>query len=217
MIFKNFERIVFAGDSVTDMGSEHPIGETPVSSIGNGYVRAIENNLYAYYPELNLRITNSGIACDTSKDLLARFDRDVISLQPDWVSICIGINDVWHFFGQPALKETLVQIDEYEKNLEEMILRSKKTAKGVILATPYYIAPQRSDPMRDMMDEYGAVCKRLAEKYKCVFVDLQKEFDEYCKYKHSSTVSLDRVHPNAIGATVQAKAFLKAFKFDFAR
>lgn len=217
MIFKNFDRIVFAGDSVTDMGSERPIGETPVSSIGNGYVRVIENNFYAYYPELNLRITNSGIACDTSRDLLTRFDRDVISLAPDWVSICIGINDVWHFFGQPALKETLVHIDEYEKNLKEMILRSKKIAKGVIVATPYYIAPQRSDPMRDMMDEYGIVCKRLAEKYGCIFVDLQKAFDEYCQYKHSSTASLDRVHPNMIGATVQAKAFLAAIGFEFKR
>ena len=27
MIFKDLDRIVFAGDSVTDMGSDHPVGE----------------------------------------------------------------------------------------------------------------------------------------------------------------------------------------------
>lgn len=27
MIFENMDRIVFAGDSVTDMGSENPVGE----------------------------------------------------------------------------------------------------------------------------------------------------------------------------------------------
>ena len=28
LIFKNMDRIVFAGDSVTDMGSEQPVGES---------------------------------------------------------------------------------------------------------------------------------------------------------------------------------------------
>ena len=73
MIFEPYDRIVFAGDSVTDMGSDQPVGEGLFDSLGNGYVRAVENLLSAFYPELPLRITNAGTAGNNSRDLLARF------------------------------------------------------------------------------------------------------------------------------------------------
>jgi len=74
--------------------------------------------------------------------------------------------------------------------------------------------PNQSDPMRARMDEYGAVCKKLAEKYGCRLVDLQAVFDEYFKYRHSSYIAWDRVHPNQVGATVIAKAFLEQCGFE---
>ena len=92
MIFQDMDRIVFAGDSVTDMGSQNPVGEGLFDSIGHSYVRVIENLLAALYPEVHLRVTNSGISGDNSQMLLARWERDVRALDPQWVSICIGIN-----------------------------------------------------------------------------------------------------------------------------
>ena len=108
MIFENNDRIVFAGDSVTDMGSVQPVGEGLFDNLGRSYVRVVENYLVTGYPELNIRITNSGISGNTSRDLLERFDRDVVSLKPDWVSICIGINDVWRQFDTPAMLDCQV-------------------------------------------------------------------------------------------------------------
>ena len=93
MIFEHMDRIVFAGDSVTDMESQQPVGEGLFENVGKSYVRIVENMLSAFYPEVYIRVTNSGISGNTSRDLLQRFDRDVVSLNPDWVSICIGIND----------------------------------------------------------------------------------------------------------------------------
>lgn len=95
MIFQDYDRIVFAGDSVTDMGSAQPVGEGLNDNAGRSYVRIIENMLSAFYPEMRVRVTNAGISGNTSRDLLERFERDVVALNPDWVSICIGINDVW--------------------------------------------------------------------------------------------------------------------------
>ena len=103
MIFENGDRIVFAGDSVTDMGSAQPVGEGLFDNVGRSYVRIPENMFSSFYPEVFLRITNSGISGNTSKNLLARYDRDVTELNPDWVSICIGINDVWRQFDSPAI------------------------------------------------------------------------------------------------------------------
>ena len=70
MIFEQGDRIVFAGDSVTDMGSAQPVGEGLFDNVGRSYVRIVENMLSAVYPEVNLRITNSGISGNTSRDLL---------------------------------------------------------------------------------------------------------------------------------------------------
>lgn len=217
MIFQNNDRIIFAGDSVTDMGSNQPLGEGLSDKVGRGYVRVVENMLAVWYPELNFRITNAGTSGNTSRDLLARFERDVTSQNPDWVSICIGINDVWRQFDVPSILDAAVLPDEYERNVESMILAVKGKVKGIFILSPYYIEPLREDPMRRRMDEYGEICRRLAGKHGCEFVDFQRMFSDYCKYQHSSRLAWDRVHPNQMGATLMAREFLRHTGFDFSR
>ncbi len=215
MIFESMDRIVFAGDSVTDMGSKNPVGEGLFDNVGRSYVRVIENLLAVCYPEIKVRITNSGISGNTSRALLQRFDRDVVDLKPNWVSICIGINDVWRQFDSPAIPDEQVMPEEYERNVETMILKVKDSVKGIFLLSPYYMEPNREDMMRKRMDEYVAVCKKLAEKHGCIFVDFQRMYEEYCSVRHSSYVAWDRVHPNQVGATLMAREFLKHCDFDY--
>ena len=50
MLFENMDRIVFTGDSVTDMERARPVGEGLFDNVGRGYVRVIENMLNAWYP-----------------------------------------------------------------------------------------------------------------------------------------------------------------------
>lgn len=215
MIFENGDRIVFAGDSVTDMGSTQPIGEGLFENVGRSYVRIIENMLVAWYPELNIRVTNSGTSGNTSRDLLARFERDVVSLNPNWVSICIGINDVWRQFDSPAIPDVAVLPDEYRDNLEKMILSVKGNVKGIFLLSPYYMEPIQEDRMRKRMDEYVTICAELAKKHGCIFVDFQSLYERFLQIQHSSCIAWDRVHPNQMGATLMAKEFLSKCGFDF--
>ncbi|MBE6761955.1 MAG: GDSL family lipase, partial [Ruminococcaceae bacterium] len=207
MIFKNMDRIVFTGDSVTDAGCTKPVGEGLFDNLGHGYVREIENLLVACYPDLKLRITNTGVSGNTSKNLLDRFDDAVIKLNPDWVSICIGINDVWRQFDEPAIPEHAVTTKEYKQNVEAMILRIKNelSVKGIFLCSPYYMEPNKDDWMRAKMDEYTAICKELAEKYNLIFVDFQAMYNKYLGYRHSASIAWDRVHPNRMGAVMMAK------------
>lgn len=215
MIFENYDRIIFAGDSVTDMGSAQPVGEGLFDNVGRGYVRVVESMLAAYYPEVFLRITNSGVSGNTSRDLLERFDCDVVKLNPDWVSICIGINDVWRQFDSPAITDSHVLPDEYGHNLEEMLLKVKDNVKGIFILSPYIMEPNREDKMRKRMDEYVEISRQLAKKHQCIFVDFQKMYEEYCKIRYSGYVAWDRIHPNQIGATLMAKEFLKYCDFDY--
>ena len=215
MKFENNDKIVFAGDSVTDMESAHPVGEGLGNALGFGYVRMFENLLASVYPEIKVRVVNSGISGDTSRNLIERFDRDVVSLNPDWVSICIGINDVWRQFDTPSQLDWHVLPNEYEKNVEKMIQSVDGKVKGILILSPYYIEPNKEDKMRARMDEYVEICRKLAEKYNCTFVDFQKLYVDYCKIRHSSYIAWDRVHPNQIGSTLMARAILEKFDFDF--
>lgn len=217
MIFENGDRIVFAGDSVTDMGSNNPVGEGLFDNLGKGYPRVVESLLMSCYPEYNIRITNSGISGNTSLDLLKRFERDVVELHPTWVSICIGINDVWRQFDSPGIPEHAVLPEEYEENMEKMIAAVKDKVKGILILTPYYMEPCKADMMRARMDEYVEICRRLAEKHSCIFVDFQAMFDRYFAYKHSSYIAWDRVHPNRMGALMMAREVLKNCGYDFNR
>ena len=81
-------------------------------------------------------------------------------------------------------------------------------------------APQPEDmaaALRRRMDEYGDVCRRIAARENLPLVDTQAAFDRVLKYRHSSYITWDRVHPNIYGATVLARAFLEAVGFDYNR
>ena len=219
MIFEDMDKIIFAGDSVTDMGSSQPLGQGLFDSLGHGYVRMVENLLASCYPERRLWVVNAGTGGNTSRDLLNRFDRDVVSQNPNWVSICIGINDVWRQFDTPANIDWQVTPEEYRDNVEKMILAVKDNVKGVFLLTPYYMEPMKQDAMRARMDEYGAICRELAEKYGCTFVDFQAMYDRFFAnpHRHSSCIAWDRVHPNEMGAMLMAREILKHCGFEFDR
>ncbi|HYO89180.1 MAG TPA: hypothetical protein VER79_11055 [Candidatus Limnocylindrales bacterium] len=79
--------------------------------------------------------------------------------------------------------------------------------------TPYFIEPNRTDPMRIMMDQYGAVVCELASRYEAIFVDTQAAFDRVLAELHPMALAGDRVHPNLTGHMILARAFLEAVEF----
>ena len=215
MIFEKNDKIVFIGDSISDYDRARPIGEGLNDAWGHSYVADVGALLGSAYPELHLRVVNMGIGGNQVRHLDARWQTDVLDLNPDWVSVLIGINDVWRQFDSPAISDEAVSPEEYERNLRSMIESAAAVAKGVILATPYYMEPNRTDFMRARMQEYVDICAKLAGEYKCIFVDFQSMYDRYFAYKHSSLIAWDRVHPNQIGATLMAKEWLAACGFDY--
>jgi len=208
-------KLVFIGDSITDCGRNRPVAEGLFDPLGKGYVNIISGLIGAACPERNIRIVNMGCSGDTARRLKARWQTDVIDLKPDWLSIMIGVNDVWRQFDMPLIKEEHVYLDEYKETLEELVSSTKPLLKGLVLMSPHYIEPNKKDPMRATMDKYGAVVKKIAAKHGAIFVDTQAAFDEVLKHCHPNTLAWDRVHPNIPGHTVFARAFLKAVEFPW--
>ncbi|HEX5322285.1 MAG TPA: SGNH/GDSL hydrolase family protein [Capsulimonadaceae bacterium] len=208
-------KLVMIGDSITDAGRLQPIGEGLFDALGKGYVSFFDALLGAVYPDRAIRVLNMGTSGNTVRELKARWQTDVIDLKPDWLSIMIGTNDVWRQFDLPKMAGAGVDLDAYEATYEELIAQTKPILKGLILATPFYIEPNRNDAMRRRMDEYGAVVKRLAHKYDAVFVDTQAAFDEILNHYYAATLAWDRVHPNQTGHMVLARAFLNVLDFKW--
>ena len=214
MIFEKNDTIVFIGDSISDYDRKRPVGEGLFNAWGTSYVANVGATLSCAYPELGLRIKNVGISGNQVRDLDARWQTDVMDQKPDWVSVLIGINDVWRQFDQPYMTETHVPLDEFERTYESLITRTLPHVKGMILMTPYFMEPNKADPMRARMDEYGAVVKKLADKYHLVFVDLQAGWDWLFTYMHPCNIAWDRIHPNQTGCMHIARQFLKAVGAD---
>jgi lysophospholipase L1-like esterase len=191
------------------------VGEGRGEAIGKGYVMMVEALLGTVYPDQWIRIINQGISGNTVRDLKARWQADVLDLKPDWVSIMIGANDVWRQFDSPRQTEKHVLVEEYEKTLEELVQTTLPTVKGLVLITPYYIEPNRSDAMRAAMDRYGAAVRRLAQRNGTLFVDSQAAFDEVLKTYYPASINWDRVHPDHVGSMVIARAFVDAIGFSW--
>lgn len=202
-------KLLFIGDSITDAGRAKPVGEGLFEALGKGYVNLVAGTLGAACPERRIRVVNMGLSGNTVRDLKARWQTDVLDLKPDWLSIMIGINDVWRQFDLPLQREIHVGLEEYAATLEELVAGTKPSIKGLVVMTPFYIEANRADAMRARMDQYGAAAKRIGKAHKAVIVDTQAAFDAYLKYHHSASLAWDRVHPNTTGHMILARAFLK--------
>ncbi|MBN1641317.1 MAG: SGNH/GDSL hydrolase family protein [Anaerolineae bacterium] len=206
-------RLVMIGDSITDCGRARPVGEATGDALGSGYVALVNALLNSTCPEACIRITNVGISGNTVRDLERRWESDVLDLAPDWLSIMIGINDVWRHFDSRLLTERHVGYDEYAATLETLVRGTLPRLKGMVLMTPYMIEPNRSEPMRAMMDRYSDCVRDLATKYRTVLVDTQAAFDDVVAHVHPMALAGDRVHPNLTGHMVIARAFLRAIEY----
>lgn len=213
MLFDQNDKILFIGDSISDYERTRPVGEGLFNAWGRSYVADVGSLLGCMYPEMHLRIVNMGISGNQCRDLEARWQTDVFDQNPDWVSVLIGINDVWRQFDSPEIKEQHVSPEDFRTCYERLIKSTLPRVKGMILMTPYFMEPNRDDPMRRRMDEYGAITKELAEKYHLTLVDLQSGWDKLFQHMHPMNIAWDRVHPNQIGCMYIAKQFLSAIGF----
>jgi lysophospholipase L1-like esterase len=207
-------KLVMIGDSITDCSRARPVGEGLFNALGQGgYVALVDALLGAAQPQLGIRVVNMGCGGDRVRELKNRWSSDVLKLKPDWLSIMIGINDVWRRFDLPRQTEEHVSLGEYETTLDELILQAQPGLKGLVLMTPYYLEPNRADPMRAAMDGYGAVVRKLAQKHGAILVDTQAAFDAVLAHCHPNALAWDRIHANLIGHMVLARAFLDAVGF----
>jgi lysophospholipase L1-like esterase len=210
MLFTQPTTLLFVGDSITDCGRDRESGGT---DLGAGYVAQVQALLDAHHPEAKIRYLNTGISGNRVTDLEARWDVDVLAHKPDWVSVMIGTNDVWRQFDKPLVEQVL--LPAYSEKLQGLVERTLPQVQGMIVMSPFFLETNVKEPMRELMDRYGAAARAIAERNELRFVDVQVAFDAWLLHNHTSQLGADRVHPNAIGHNIIASAFLNAVGFEW--
>jgi lysophospholipase L1-like esterase len=203
VIFQAGQRVLFIGDSITDCDRRDL-----AAPFGDGYMNLVRAFVIARHPQLRLHWFNRGISGDTVRDLAHRWERDVTALQPDWLAVMIGINDIWRGY-QEGSSQDRVPIDEYEKTLRDLLRRAVDgTGCRLILADPYLIEPDPQEPQRAETDRHCGVVAALAEEFEAVHVKTQQAFTTVLAATSPEDWAEDRIHPNLPGHAVIAQAFL---------
>lgn len=105
------------------------------------------------------------------------------------------------------------QLDVYSATLDKLLTRTRPRLKGLVLLSPYFIEPNKNEPMCALMYQYSAAMRRAAARHRAIFVDVQAAFDTLLKDIHPMTLAWDRVHPDQSGHMLIARAFLDAIGF----
>ena len=220
----NSTKIVFLGDSITAAGVydkeiAQPYGDTFVYPIATGFITLLNENVGE-----DVDLIGKGVSGDKVSNLLERYKKDVLSLNPDIVFIYIGINDVWHKYDFG----TGTDIIFYENGLKKIIGDLKNQGARVVLCTPTVIGENKGEftlvnkfkdietmeIMNGDLDAYSDVIRKLSSELNTDLLDLREIFINYIAQNNpnnepSGITTYDGVHLNDLGNKLIADEMIK--------
>lgn len=206
--FKKGQVVLFQGDSVTDCGRDR---EDP-ASLADGYAGKIASIYNTLFPDNGVTFVNRGVSGNRVPDLIVRYMDDFLDVEPDFISILIGINDTWRRYDADDPSTVEAFYDHYEYLLK-MIKHNMPDAK-IMLMEPFVLnsLPDRAAWREDLDPKIQAV-RELARKYADYYLPLDGMLTSLCAGTYTpAELSEDGVHPSALGHAVIAEAYLKALE-----
>lgn len=207
--------IVFQGDSITDAGR----GYDDDANTGRGYPTLVKARLGFDCPG-QYRFYNRGVSGNRVVDLYARIKQDILNLRPDYLSILIGVNDVWH----EVSRQNGVDALKFERIYDMLITEIKEALPQVqiMILEPFVLegtatqniaeAPDRWRIFHDEVPLRAAAARRVAQKHGLPFIELQGKLDAACEKAVPAYWLWDGVHPTAMGHELIAREWMEAFR-----
>ena len=200
-------KILFQGDSITDAGRNRE-----QLCLGKGYPVMIGGELGAHFPG-KYTFDNKGVSGNRIVDVYARIKVDCWNLEPDVISLLIGVNDVWHEFGN----KNGVEPDRFEKVYRMLIEDTKAKLPNIkfMLMEPF-VLPGRAteaawEDFSGTVYQLAEIVQKLAKEYNLSFVPLQEKLNVACKLCPPEYWLGDGVHPTAAGHRLISNAWLEVF------
>ncbi len=146
--------IVAFGDSITQAKEVAPEKRWP---------ELLHAALQAQTPEREARVLNAGVGGNTSREGLARIERDVLSHRPDWVLVEFGGNDATH---EPARH---VPPDEFAANLAriERQVMEKTMARMMLIVFPPVVDAWHAHRALEFHTSRGGLDAHV-DRYRCL-------------------------------------------------
>jgi acyl-CoA thioesterase-1 len=134
---------------IVAIGSSSTFG-AGASSPEMSYPSRLEAELKALFPRVSIAVINSGVNGEIARDMLARFDDDVIAEKPDIV--------VWQLGSNSVLKQ--LPITPAKSTIRQGLAKLKAAGADIILMNPQYAPKVISKPNIDnMVDLINAAAK----------------------------------------------------------
>lgn len=211
------KRVLFVGDSVTDGGWGNSAGQaTPTAErnqwdqnhiFGHSYMMLCAAHFLAANPENDLEFFNRGISGDDLQRIEDRWQEDVISMNPDIVSLLVGTNDIHYYLEK---KESAFDYQQWEQRYRHLLdeLRSANPKVKIILGTPFVARVGRIGESEDfalreeMVHRLADIVEKIAKDYGAILLRYdtlfasQKQIHPTVPMKHWIW---DGIHPTAAG------------------
>ena len=198
-------KLLFQGDSITDAGRD----KRNYYDLGNGYPKFAASIIAEKYADTSFEFINLGISGNRTGQLFDRFYSDGIALQPDIISILIGINDIWHRCPPNYILTTDEQI---ALNYREILKRIKReTNAKIVILSPYVLDSEDKEPMKKELSTVLPIIRELADEFADAYVPLDELFEKAMETQPEPRYySADGVHPNENGAKFIAEHYALA-------
>jgi acyl-CoA thioesterase-1 len=200
-VLQDGQTVVMIGDSITACGCQDD-----GAPLGGGYVQLVHGLSVAKYPERKIHFVNAGVNGNTISDLAGRWEADVLARRPKWLSISVGINDVWR---QLDTAEGGVEVGRFTAVYRELLetTRSRLSGCGFILLTPGIIGEDPDSEGNRLLRPYVESIRQLAPKFNAFCVPIHDAYLDAIA-AGSTPLTHDGVHPNAAGHALMALTWL---------
>jgi len=167
-----------------------------------GWTAILANRIHLAYPERRIRYINAGIGGNSSRQMLARFDGDILTQRPQWLLLSAGVVEVRRIY-QPDREAERVPLEEYILNLTTMTTRALKAGVQVILLEPTPHARIVTGALPDvtlkdvnaLTRHYAMAMKQVAQEMEVGFVSLfDTMLDIESRLAGKASLYADEVH-----------------------
>ncbi|GAB3424860.1 SGNH/GDSL hydrolase family protein [Flindersiella endophytica] len=193
-------RVLFIGDSITDAGRDR----ADPDSLGDGYVADVARS---YSGSDGVRFLNRGISGNRVRDLKARWQSDCLDLEPDLLSIMIGVNDTWRRYD----KNDPTTADAFEADLDAILaqVHAELPDTRLVVLEPFLLPVSDAQALwREDFDPKLAAVRHQAVKHSATLVPLDAVLTEAATKSGPAALAHDGVHPTPEGHALIAGTWL---------